>query len=91
MIHNIIGRCCDYVGDPRIGSALLLAALISFGAIYLMRSQKPAHQSQSDSQGQSSTEVIDYLIMISSFWWFSNFSNMMCIRCPEPSLLYVQS
>ncbi|KAL5813520.1 hypothetical protein ACOSQ4_024161 [Xanthoceras sorbifolium] len=54
-IRNIIGKSFDYLGDPRIGPALLLLALMSFGTIWLVRSQ-PARPRQSGQQKQSSTE-----------------------------------
>ncbi|XVE56901.1 hypothetical protein DITRI_Ditri04bG0047800 [Diplodiscus trichospermus] len=47
-IQGIIIRIHDYLGDPRIGPALLLGSLISFGSIWLMRSQqnRPVQSSQ---------------------------------------------
>ncbi|GAV84669.1 hypothetical protein CFOL_v3_28111 [Cephalotus follicularis] len=45
-MRNIITGICDYLGDPRIGPALLLLALMSFGTIWLKRSQ-PTIPSQS--------------------------------------------
>lgn len=39
-IRGIIIRIYDYLGDPRIGPALLLGSLMSFGSIWLMRSQQ---------------------------------------------------
>ncbi|KAM7480047.1 hypothetical protein LguiA_028260 [Lonicera macranthoides] len=38
-IGNVINKIYDQLGDPRIGPVLLLAALISFGSIWLRRSQ----------------------------------------------------
>lgn len=61
-----MGQCYDYLGDPRIGPALLLAALMSFGTIWLMRGQQLAHPSQSGQPGPSANEVIEILIMKSS-------------------------
>lgn len=58
-----MGQYHDYVGDPRIGPALLLAALMSFGTIWLMRGQKLAHPSQSSQPSPSGNEVIESLIM----------------------------
>ncbi|KAH9721927.1 J domain-containing protein [Citrus sinensis] len=55
-IRNIMGQCYDYLGDPRIGPALLLAALMSFGTIWLMRGQQLAHPSQSGQPGPSANE-----------------------------------
>ncbi|KAH9777889.1 J domain-containing protein [Citrus sinensis] len=55
-IRNIMGQCYDYLGDPRIGPALLLAALMSFGTIWLMRGQQRAHPSQSGQPGPSANE-----------------------------------
>lgn len=57
-IHNIMGKSYVYLGDPRIGPALLLAALMSFGTIWLVRSQ-PGRPRQSGQESQSSTEVSD--------------------------------
>ncbi|KAK1565010.1 hypothetical protein Q3G72_016772 [Acer saccharum] len=54
-IHNIMGKSYDYLGDPRIGPALLLAALMSFGTIWLVRSQ-PGRPRQYGQESQSSTE-----------------------------------
>ncbi|KAK8362221.1 hypothetical protein V6Z12_A03G087500 [Gossypium hirsutum] len=39
-IQRTIIRIYDYLGDPRIGPALLLGALMSFGSIWLMRTQQ---------------------------------------------------
>lgn len=52
-IGNVINKIYDQLGDPRIGPVLLLAALISFGSIWLRRSQsarpsEPNHSSQPD-------------------------------------------
>ncbi|KAK2655544.1 hypothetical protein Ddye_008596 [Dipteronia dyeriana] len=54
-IHNIMGKSYDYLEDPRIGPALLLASLMSFGTIWLVRNQ-PGRPRQSGQQSQSSTE-----------------------------------
>ncbi|KAI9174662.1 hypothetical protein LWI28_020900 [Acer negundo] len=48
-IHKTMGKSYDYLGDPRIGPALLLAALMSFGTIWLVRSQ-PGRRRQSSSE-----------------------------------------
>ncbi|EOY21913.1 hypothetical protein QUC31_007478 [Theobroma cacao] len=47
-MQGIIIRLYDYLGDPRIGPALLLGSLMSFGSIWLMRSQqnRPVQSSQ---------------------------------------------
>ncbi|XWS60514.1 hypothetical protein CRYUN_Cryun07bG0042300 [Craigia yunnanensis] len=47
-IQGIIIQIYDYLGDPRIGPALLLGSLLSFGSIWLMRSQqnRPVQSSQ---------------------------------------------
>ncbi|XP_060670739.1 uncharacterized protein LOC132800619 isoform X2 [Ziziphus jujuba] len=47
--HGIMIRISDHIGDPRIGPILLLGALMSFGAIWLRRSQ-PTLQSNPQSQ-----------------------------------------
>ncbi|XP_022736004.1 uncharacterized protein LOC111289319 isoform X4 [Durio zibethinus] len=50
-IQGIMIRLYDYLGDPRIGPALLLGSLMSFGTIWLMRSQQNrAFQSSQPSQ-----------------------------------------
>ncbi|GLU12402.1 hypothetical protein SLE2022_290870 [Rubroshorea leprosula] len=45
---GIISQINDYLGDPRIGPALFLGALMSFGGIWLMRNQpkRPLRSSQ---------------------------------------------
>ncbi|XVF50089.1 hypothetical protein PTKIN_Ptkin04bG0066500 [Pterospermum kingtungense] len=47
-IQSIITRIRDYLGDPRIGPALLLGSLMSYGGIWLIRSQqnRPVQSSQ---------------------------------------------
>ncbi|OMO49845.1 hypothetical protein CCACVL1_30783 [Corchorus capsularis] len=47
-IQSIMIRTYDYLGDPRIGPALLLGSLMSFGSIWLMRSKqnRPVQSSQ---------------------------------------------
>lgn len=57
-VHSFGNRIYDYLGDPRIGPALLLSSLMSFATIYIMRSQ-PARPKPSDQQSQSSTKVSD--------------------------------
>lgn len=51
-IQSIIIRTHDYLGDPRIGPALLLGALMSFGGIWLIRSQQN-HPVQSSQPSQA--------------------------------------
>lgn len=63
-MRNILAGYSGYVGDPRIGPSLLLAALMSFGTIWLVRSQQPARPRQSDQPSESSIEV--------SSDWFGN-------------------
>lgn len=46
-IRSIIREIYDRLGDPRNGPFLLLGALMSFGAIWLRRSQQ-THSSQSN-------------------------------------------
>ncbi|KAJ0048281.1 hypothetical protein Pint_16146 [Pistacia integerrima] len=55
-MRNILARCSSYLGDPRIGPSLLLAAIMSFGTIWLVRSQQPARPRQSGQPSESSTE-----------------------------------
>lgn len=49
--HGIIRGIYDRLGDPRNGPFLLLGALMSFGAIWLRRSQQ-THSSQSNQPSQ---------------------------------------
>ncbi|CAL5441758.1 unnamed protein product [Camellia sinensis] len=52
-IGSIMNGIHNRLGDPRIGPVLLLGALMSFGGIWLRRSQS-THPSQSNNQTQSS-------------------------------------
>ncbi|KAK3440234.1 hypothetical protein EUGRSUZ_B00530 [Eucalyptus grandis] len=52
-IHGFVRGFYDRLGDPRIGPYLLLGALLSFGAIWLRRSQ-PSRPSQPDQSEQPS-------------------------------------
>ncbi|KAK6925040.1 DnaJ domain [Dillenia turbinata] len=54
-IKNIISRAHDFLGDPRIGPVTLLLALMSFGGIWLQRSQS-TRPSQSVDQSQQNTK-----------------------------------
>ncbi|POO01965.1 hypothetical protein TorRG33x02_022570 [Trema orientale] len=47
--RSFITKIYDLIGDPRIGPILLLAALMSFGTIWLRRSQPPQQSNQPDS------------------------------------------
>ncbi|KAI3987681.1 hypothetical protein MKX01_028415 [Papaver californicum] len=50
-VQGIITNIRDHLGDPRLGPILLLAAVMSFGSIYLRRSQSSlAKQSTGTSQ-----------------------------------------
>ncbi|KAI3894161.1 hypothetical protein MKX03_003718 [Papaver bracteatum] len=50
-VQGIITNIHDHTGDPRLGPILLLAAVLSFGSIYLRRSQSSqANQSNGTSQ-----------------------------------------
>ncbi|RZC80944.1 hypothetical protein C5167_043526 [Papaver somniferum] len=50
-VRGIITNIHDHIGDPRLGPILLLAAVLSFGSIYLRRSQSGlANQSNGTSQ-----------------------------------------
>ncbi|KAG6743093.1 hypothetical protein POTOM_054039 [Populus tomentosa] len=57
-IYNNISRIYDYLGDPRIGPILLLGALMSFGTIWLIRSQS-THPTQASQLSQSNVKVSD--------------------------------
>ncbi|XP_073269934.1 uncharacterized protein [Primulina huaijiensis] len=48
--NSFISLIYDYLGDPRIGPSLLLGALMSFGLIWLKRSQpaQPSHPHESN-------------------------------------------
>jgi hypothetical protein len=50
-IRSIIRGIYDRVGDPRNGPFLLLGALLSFGTIWLRRSQ-PTHSSRSNQPSE---------------------------------------
>ncbi|XP_028090792.1 uncharacterized protein LOC114291007 [Camellia sinensis] len=52
-IGSIMNGIRNRLGDPRIGPVLLLGALMSFGGIWLRRSQS-THPSQSNNQTQPS-------------------------------------
>ncbi|XP_028093931.1 uncharacterized protein LOC114294036 [Camellia sinensis] len=52
-IGSIMNGVHNRLGDPRIGSVLLLGTLMSFGGIWLRRSQS-THPSQSNNQTQLS-------------------------------------
>ncbi|CAL5444905.1 unnamed protein product [Camellia sinensis] len=52
-IGSIMNGILNRLGDPRIGPVLLLGALMSFGGIWLQRSQS-IHPSQSNNQTQLS-------------------------------------
>ncbi|GMQ10767.1 hypothetical protein CsSME_00053646 [Camellia sinensis var. sinensis] len=52
-IGSIMNGIHNRLGDPRIGPVLLLGALMSFGGIWLRRSQS-THPSQSNNQTQLS-------------------------------------
>ncbi|CAL5444892.1 unnamed protein product [Camellia sinensis] len=55
-IGSIMNGIHNRLGDPRIGPVLLLGALMSFGGIWLRRSQS-THPSQSNNQTQLSKKV----------------------------------
>ena len=59
-IQGIIIRIYDYLGDPRVGPALLLGSLLSFGSIWLMRSQQN-RPVQSSQPSQADNDVGDNL------------------------------
>ncbi|XP_070027590.1 uncharacterized protein [Nicotiana sylvestris] len=54
-IKSFLNRIHDYSGDPRVGPFLLLASLISFGSVWLRRSQV-AQSSESDHSSERSNE-----------------------------------
>lgn len=53
---TVLQRINDLVDDPRLGPMLLLAALMSFGFIYLRRNQSIKPKEGANSS-QSNTEV----------------------------------
>lgn len=57
-VSSISNRISDSLGDPRIGPALLLGALLYSGTIWWARSQ-PTGLDQSSQQSQSDTTVSD--------------------------------
>lgn len=59
-VGSILNAIYDRQGDPRIGPILLLGALMSFGSIWLRRSQS-TRPSQSNEPIQTSTKVINIL------------------------------
>ena len=65
-IRGFINKIYDLIGDPRIGPILLLAALMSFGTIWLRRSQPPQQSKQPNSnqheQSQPNSKVCDGII-----------------------------
>lgn len=55
-MKGFVNQIHDYLGDPRIGPFLLLGALISFGHIWLRKSQSTnVKQSNDSSQPPSET------------------------------------
>lgn len=54
-VKSFLNKVHDYSGDPRVGPFLLLAALISFGSVWLKRSQV-AQSSEPDHSSQKSNE-----------------------------------
>uniref|UniRef100_A0A6N2KEP8 Thioredoxin domain-containing protein n=1 Tax=Salix viminalis TaxID=40686 RepID=A0A6N2KEP8_SALVM len=52
-IYNNFSRIYDYLGDPRIGPILLLGALMSFGTIWLIRSQSTHPKASQPSQSNA--------------------------------------
>ncbi|CAL5441628.1 unnamed protein product [Camellia sinensis] len=56
-IGSIMNGINDRLGDSRIGPVLLLGALMSFGSIWLQRSQS-THPSQSNNQTQPSKKTM---------------------------------
>ncbi|KAF5730165.1 dnaJ subfamily C member 16-like isoform X1 [Tripterygium wilfordii] len=54
-ILSILSANYDLLGDPRVGPSLLLAALLSFGTIWLTRSQ-PRHPREPSQPGQSTNQ-----------------------------------
>ncbi|KAJ6290594.1 hypothetical protein OIU78_026356 [Salix suchowensis] len=56
-IFNNFSRIYDYLGDPRIGPILLLGALMSFGTIWLIRSQSTHPKASQPSQSNAKDET----------------------------------
>ncbi|KAF2311303.1 hypothetical protein GH714_021603 [Hevea brasiliensis] len=55
ILLKVMGKTYDHMGDPRIGPILLLAALMSFGTMWLMRNQQ-TRQSQLSQPSQSNVK-----------------------------------
>ncbi|CAN4088443.1 unnamed protein product [Withania somnifera] len=58
-VKSFLNKVHDYSGDPRVGPFLLLAALISFGSVWIKRSQvaqssEPNHSSQKSNEPERS-------------------------------------
>lgn len=66
--HGIVTRISDHIGDPRIGPILLLGALMTFGTIWLRRSQ-PALQSNPPSQPNSGVSMVILYHITAWFDW----------------------
>jgi len=63
-IQSIMIRTYDYLGDPRIGPALLLGSLMSFGSIWLMRSKqnRPVQSSQPSEADDNVGDGLEYFL-----------------------------
>lgn len=65
-IPGVLSGLSVYLEDPRIGPALLLGALISFGTIWLRRSQR-VRPSQPNQPSQPSAKVTFVSMCLSSY------------------------
>lgn len=56
-VRGFITKIYDFTGDPRIGPMLLLGALLSFGTIWLQRSQPTQQADQPESNRSESNQL----------------------------------
>ncbi|KAB5516572.1 hypothetical protein DKX38_027220 [Salix brachista] len=63
-IYNNFSRIYDYLGDPRIGPILLLGALMSFGTIWLIRSQSTHPKASQPSQSNAKDFRMTYSTIV---------------------------
>lgn len=55
-VRGFITKIYDQTGDPRIGPMMLLGALLSFGTIWLRRSQPTVRANQTESNQSESNQ-----------------------------------
>lgn len=87
-IRGIIRGINDRLGDPRNGPYLLLGALMSFGAIWLRRSQQ-THSSQSNqpSQPREVSDSFGYLALI-LFKLYQLYLQLLYVHCKKRTLTF---